>query len=305
MTIDTIECSECHKNKKPYLKGLCKTCYERKGRHARNNLDVCVRCGKRKVLSEGMCRKCTDGTITLIICIICEKQMPYFAKNMCKKCYYRKWEGKRQKVLCDYCDRLRIIHSHDSEGLSLCLTCYKATRKDTCARCGQVAQVAKRQSDGSMLCWRCYGDDRPKALCGICGKLTNLAISSPPICYECYTLEYNQKPETVARKAVFLARRRTIESESNFTSKDWLNLMQLWNWKCAYCGIKLGRGNRSTDHIIPISRGGENKQDNIVPCCQSCNSRKNDRLLSEWLKPDVYAQVILRMANVAGGKNND
>jgi hypothetical protein len=38
----------------------------------------------------------------------------------------------------------------------------------------------------------------------------------------------------------------------------------------------------SQDHVIPRSRGGSNRRDNLVDCCQSCNSRKRDRTLEEY-----------------------
>jgi hypothetical protein len=47
---------------------------------------------------------------------------------------------------------------------------------------------------------------------------------------------------------------------------------------CVYCGNIA----TSVDHIIPRSKGGENIESNIVPCCQTCNSEKHDRLLTEW-----------------------
>lgn len=51
---------------------------------------------------------------------------------------------------------------------------------------------------------------------------------------------------------------------------------------CYYCGVKLTRTNASFDHIVPLSRGGEDEKWNLVWCCKKCNMSKGYKLLSEW-----------------------
>lgn len=53
---------------------------------------------------------------------------------------------------------------------------------------------------------------------------------------------------------------------------------------CAYC---LKAKSDTIDHVIPLSRGGTNFISNLLPACVSCNSKKRDRLFSEW-KPIIY-----------------
>jgi len=48
---------------------------------------------------------------------------------------------------------------------------------------------------------------------------------------------------------------------------------------CGYCGCTFTVSNRSMDHFVPLSRGGDHTRSNLVPACTSCNSRKQDRLL--------------------------
>lgn len=48
--------------------------------------------------------------------------------------------------------------------------------------------------------------------------------------------------------------------------------------RCAYCGRKPTKRNPLTiDHVIPIAKNGGHVPGNLVPACQSCNCRKNDR----------------------------
>ena len=47
--------------------------------------------------------------------------------------------------------------------------------------------------------------------------------------------------------------------------------------RCQYCN----RAAENIDHVVPRSRGGPHAWDNVVASCRSCNSRKEDRLLSE------------------------
>ena len=46
--------------------------------------------------------------------------------------------------------------------------------------------------------------------------------------------------------------------------------------ECFYCTTKLWEGNRTTDHILPKSKGGILSNDNKVYCCKKCNQLKQD-----------------------------
>lgn len=50
---------------------------------------------------------------------------------------------------------------------------------------------------------------------------------------------------------------------------------------CAYCGKLFSEHRLTRDHIIPSSRGGEDKWMNVVAACEKCNHQKDDRLLEE------------------------
>ena len=46
-------------------------------------------------------------------------------------------------------------------------------------------------------------------------------------------------------------------------------------WACQYCGTG---AHLTVDHVVPRSRGGETKWENIVTSCAPCNRRKGNRM---------------------------
>jgi 5-methylcytosine-specific restriction endonuclease McrA len=56
-------------------------------------------------------------------------------------------------------------------------------------------------------------------------------------------------------------------------------------YSCQYCGRHrrdLGhRESLTRDHIVPLSRGGDNQWANVVTACSRCNLRKGNRLPAE------------------------
>jgi len=59
------------------------------------------------------------------------------------------------------------------------------------------------------------------------------------------------------------------------------NVFHRDKFTCQYCGQHFKHNILTIDHIIPKSRGGTNKWDNVVTCCYSCNERKADKSLRQ------------------------
>jgi hypothetical protein len=50
-------------------------------------------------------------------------------------------------------------------------------------------------------------------------------------------------------------------------------------YRCRYCGRT---DHLTIDHVIPLSRGGTNRPENLVTACRYCNSQKSARTPEEW-----------------------
>ncbi len=50
---------------------------------------------------------------------------------------------------------------------------------------------------------------------------------------------------------------------------------------CMYCAREFTSAELTRDHIVPTSRGGTDRWENVVAACRRCNQHKADRLLEE------------------------
>ena len=86
-------------------------------------------------------------------------------------------------------------------------------------------------------------------------------------------------------------RARKAKAAGNVTTKQWLDKIAEHGNKCFYCLRPFTKDLLATmDHMIPISRQGRHSPENITPACRSCNSRKHDKTVEEylaWLSDDI------------------
>ena len=92
------------------------------------------------------------------------------------------------------------------------------------------------------------------------------------------TLGIIGKAIKIPRVILLVAYDRIPKKEVRFSR---LNIFARDKHKCQYCGGRFPTAQLNLDHIIPRSRGGTSKWENVVCCCVPCNSKKGGRTPSE------------------------
>lgn len=82
-------------------------------------------------------------------------------------------------------------------------------------------------------------------------------------------------------------RAKLYQVEGSHTQKEWGDLKDYYGYTCLHCGRKEPTVKLTQDHIVPISKGGSDYISNIQSLCQTCNSRKHNKL------PSVPWEVVL------------
>lgn len=85
--------------------------------------------------------------------------------------------------------------------------------------------------------------------------------------------------EIRARGRISAQNRRIAMGDGVVTSEDWVQILDEYGHKCAYCDKG---GPLEMDHIVPLARGGPHSPENIAPACSKCNRSKGAKLLAEW-----------------------
>jgi ssDNA-binding Zn-finger/Zn-ribbon topoisomerase 1 len=75
---------------------------------------------------------------------------------------------------------------------------------------------------------------------------------------------------------------KNVKRRTSGFAKEFLQWSR--NPKCIYCENQLTIENATSDHIIPISKGGNNCQVNLVVVCNDCNSQRGNLDFYEYLR---------------------
>lgn len=75
---------------------------------------------------------------------------------------------------------------------------------------------------------------------------------------------------------------KNVKRRTSGFAKEWITKHK--NSICIYCEKTLTVQNATSDHIVPISKKGNNCQINMVVCCKSCNNERGNVEFNEYLK---------------------
>ena len=97
---------------------------------------------------------------------------------------------------------------------------------------------------------------------------------------------YNNSPKGQITNFNSYCRRVAKEQKlgDGITKDQWLEMMQYFDFRCAYSGKALTKKTRSIDHIVPLNKNGEHEIWNCVPMLRNLNSSKNASNMEEWYK---------------------
>ena len=70
-----------------------------------------------------------------------------------------------------------------------------------------------------------------------------------------------------------------LKAEGTHSQGEWETLKAQYNWTCPACKKREPEITLTEDHIIPLSKGGSNRIENIQPLCRSCNCKKHTNII--------------------------
>ena len=75
------------------------------------------------------------------------------------------------------------------------------------------------------------------------------------------------------------------ENEADFYNvrENRLKIYERDGYKCQHCDKQLTRFTATLDHVQAVKEGGDNSSSNLVTACRECNSKKNAKLLGDFM----------------------
>jgi 5-methylcytosine-specific restriction endonuclease McrA len=142
-------------------------------------------------------------------------------------------------------------------------------------RARERAYTARRRAEAPAHMWRLKQESYQRRRLIILAKRNAEVKANRPKVNQQKRASYRRNlavSRAASRRKAERRRVRLLGGVSDLTEAQWQLIKKAYKFRCAYCGKKKPL---TQDHIIPVSRGGQDTASNIVPACRSCNSKKN------------------------------
>lgn len=99
----------------------------------------------------------------------------------------------------------------------------------------------------------------------------------------------SDKGKRALQKAQITRRTRKVQTGGTYTTDEWYNLCEFYDFRCLKCNKWFPFGKLTVDHVKPVSKGGTSFIRNLQPLCKKCNSSKKDKeidyrkMLPSWI----------------------
>lgn len=81
--------------------------------------------------------------------------------------------------------------------------------------------------------------------------------------------------------------KRVTHGPPRLTLVEWKQRLEDFEHCCAYCGEVFDKQRQpEIEHLIPLSRGGVHRVENVVPACGDCNKKKGTMTYEEFIEKD-------------------
>lgn len=175
-------------------------------------------------------------------------------QKMQEQAEYHSLQWEKRMIECEECNRLIPIQS-----------AYRLQHRKT-IKTVQASYSIDYSVPGA-YCIHCVKQavEKQFSSCQECAKKTADTIYG--YCYDCAPIAkaYNIQVSS------HLERARKANVPATLTLRQWARTVAYFKGKCAYCR---SRPFQVLEHFIPISLGGGTTEDNCIPACQKCNSKK-------------------------------
>lgn len=73
-----------------------------------------------------------------------------------------------------------------------------------------------------------------------------------------------------------------LRAPGDLTDEQFLDVMELFDYKCAYCNHDLEPNKWAIEHVNCVDKGGKTDVGNCLPACTKCNNKKGARSVEGW-----------------------